>query len=72
MGANGGRGRIKTRIEGLVDVNRAVSWSTKGWWGCHTGLVAGGEIQSRQEYGLYLAAAAAAAFSRTHVALHRK
>ena len=32
---------------------------------------AGGEIQSRQEYGLHLAAAAAA-FSRTHVALRRK
>lgn len=39
LGANGGRGRIKTRTEGLVDVNRAVSWSTQGWWGCHTGLV---------------------------------
>lgn len=42
MGANGERGRIKTRIEDLVDVNRAVSWSTQGgggvtqawcWWG---------------------------------------
>lgn len=39
LGANGGRGRIKTRTEGLVDVNRAVSWSTQGWWRCHTGLV---------------------------------